>query len=110
MALRQQNSILFRRCPLPKRDVCGKDVGNALHRVPGGASAHRLLALRGTPQRAFPTLTVAACPSPLIPPPLAPRAGMIETIDLCKRHGKLEVLRGISLAVAEGEVAVIVGP
>jgi polar amino acid transport system ATP-binding protein len=35
---------------------------------------------------------------------------MIETIDLCKRHGKLEVLRGISLAVAEGEVAVIVGP
>jgi polar amino acid transport system ATP-binding protein len=35
---------------------------------------------------------------------------MLETIDLCKRHGKLEVLRGISLAVAEGEVAVIVGP
>jgi ABC-type polar amino acid transport system ATPase subunit len=35
---------------------------------------------------------------------------MIETVDLCKRHGKLEVLRGISLAVAEGEVAVIVGP
>ncbi|HEV2969968.1 MAG TPA: amino acid ABC transporter ATP-binding protein [Pirellulales bacterium] len=35
---------------------------------------------------------------------------MIETIDLHKRHGKLEVLRGISLAVAEGEVAVIVGP
>src|ERR1700675_1123971 len=35
---------------------------------------------------------------------------MIETIDLCKRHGKLEVLRGISLAVAEGEVAVIIGP
>ena len=35
---------------------------------------------------------------------------MIETIGLHKRHGKLEVLRGISLAVAEGEVAVIVGP
>jgi polar amino acid transport system ATP-binding protein len=35
---------------------------------------------------------------------------MIETIDLHKRHGKLAVLRGISLAVAEGEVAVIVGP
>ncbi len=35
---------------------------------------------------------------------------MIETIDLHKRHGKLEVLRGISLTVAEGEVAVIVGP
>jgi polar amino acid transport system ATP-binding protein len=35
---------------------------------------------------------------------------MIETRDLCKRHGALEVLRGISLSVAEGEVAVIVGP
>jgi len=35
---------------------------------------------------------------------------MIETKDLCKRHGRLEVLRGVSLAVAEGEVAVIVGP
>lgn len=35
---------------------------------------------------------------------------MIETRDLCKRHGRLEVLRGVSLAVAEGEVAVIVGP
>ncbi len=35
---------------------------------------------------------------------------MIETVDLHKRHGNLEVLRGVSLAVAEGEVAVIVGP
>jgi ABC-type polar amino acid transport system ATPase subunit len=35
---------------------------------------------------------------------------MIETRNLCKRHGQLEVLRGVSLAVAEGEVAVIVGP
>jgi polar amino acid transport system ATP-binding protein len=35
---------------------------------------------------------------------------MIETRDLCKRHGRLEVLRGVSLTVAEGEVAVIVGP
>ncbi len=35
---------------------------------------------------------------------------MIETVDLHKRHGKLEVLRGVSLSVAEGEVAVIVGP
>jgi len=35
---------------------------------------------------------------------------MIETRNLCKRHGPLEVLRGISLSVAEGEVAVIVGP
>jgi ABC-type polar amino acid transport system ATPase subunit len=35
---------------------------------------------------------------------------MIETRNLCKRHGPLEVLRGVSLSVAEGEVAVIVGP
>ena len=35
---------------------------------------------------------------------------MIETRDLCKRHGQLEVLRGVSICVAEGEVAVIVGP
>ncbi len=35
---------------------------------------------------------------------------MIQTIDLHKRHGSLEVLRGVSLAVEEGEVAVIVGP
>ncbi len=34
----------------------------------------------------------------------------IETIELQKRHGSLEVLRGVSVAVAEGEVAVIVGP
>jgi polar amino acid transport system ATP-binding protein len=35
---------------------------------------------------------------------------MIEVQDLYKRHGHLEVLRGVSLSVAEGEVAVIVGP
>jgi polar amino acid transport system ATP-binding protein len=35
---------------------------------------------------------------------------MIQAIDLHKRHGNLEVLRGVTLAVAEGEVAVIVGP
>lgn len=35
---------------------------------------------------------------------------MIETHKLCKRYGPLEVLRGVSLAVAEGEVAVIIGP
>ncbi len=35
---------------------------------------------------------------------------MIETRGLFKRYGSLEVLRGISLAVAEGEVAVIIGP
>lgn len=35
---------------------------------------------------------------------------MIEVTDLHKRHGALEVLRGVTLSVAEGEVAVIVGP
>ena len=35
---------------------------------------------------------------------------MIETIDLHKSHGSLQVLRGISLTVAEGEVAAIIGP
>ncbi len=35
---------------------------------------------------------------------------MIEVLDLVKRHGELEVLRGISLSVKRGEVAVIVGP
>jgi polar amino acid transport system ATP-binding protein len=35
---------------------------------------------------------------------------MIEVKNLHKRHGALEVLRGVTLSVAEGEVAVIVGP
>jgi len=35
---------------------------------------------------------------------------MIAVTNLHKRHGRLEVLRGISLAVGEGEVAVIIGP
>ncbi|HEV3167350.1 MAG TPA: amino acid ABC transporter ATP-binding protein [Isosphaeraceae bacterium] len=35
---------------------------------------------------------------------------MIETNDLVKRHGALEVLQGISLNVVRGEVAVIIGP
>jgi ABC-type polar amino acid transport system ATPase subunit len=35
---------------------------------------------------------------------------MIEVRDLVKRHGALEVLRGVSLDVARGEVAVIIGP
>jgi len=34
----------------------------------------------------------------------------IETVGLVKRHGALEVLRGISLSVAKGEVAAIIGP
>ena len=35
---------------------------------------------------------------------------MIRVKDLVKRHGKEEVLRGITLEVARGEVAVVVGP
>jgi ABC-type polar amino acid transport system ATPase subunit len=35
---------------------------------------------------------------------------MIATSDLQKNHGSLAVLRGISLAVAQGEVAAIIGP
>jgi len=35
---------------------------------------------------------------------------MITTTDLVKRHGSLEVLRGISLTVGQGQVAVIIGP
>ncbi len=35
---------------------------------------------------------------------------MIEVRELVKRHGAVEILRGISLSVAKGEVAVIIGP
>jgi polar amino acid transport system ATP-binding protein len=35
---------------------------------------------------------------------------MIDVRDLVKNHGALEVLRGISLRVARGEVAAIIGP
>jgi ABC-type polar amino acid transport system ATPase subunit len=35
---------------------------------------------------------------------------MIEVDGLVKRHGSLEVLRGVTLKVARGEVAVIIGP
>lgn len=35
---------------------------------------------------------------------------MIQTLDLYKNHGSLSVLRGISLAIAEGEVAAVIGP
>jgi polar amino acid transport system ATP-binding protein len=35
---------------------------------------------------------------------------MIEVRDLVKRHGSLEVLRGVSLNVNRGEVAAIIGP
>ncbi len=35
---------------------------------------------------------------------------MIRLENICKRFGRLEVLRGIDLAVARGEVVVIIGP
>jgi ABC-type polar amino acid transport system ATPase subunit len=35
---------------------------------------------------------------------------MIEVCDLVKRHGTLEVLRGVTLSIARGEVAAIIGP
>ena len=35
---------------------------------------------------------------------------MIETRDLQKNFGSLQVLRGVTLSVAEGEVAAIIGP
>jgi polar amino acid transport system ATP-binding protein len=35
---------------------------------------------------------------------------MIEVVELVKRHGALEVLRGVNLSVRRGEVAVIIGP
>jgi ABC-type polar amino acid transport system ATPase subunit len=35
---------------------------------------------------------------------------MIEVDDLCKRHGSVEVLHGVSLRVTRGEVAAIIGP
>ncbi|MEM2944409.1 MAG: amino acid ABC transporter ATP-binding protein [Methanomassiliicoccales archaeon] len=35
---------------------------------------------------------------------------MIEAVDIHKRYGELEVLRGISLSVEAGEVVVIIGP
>jgi polar amino acid transport system ATP-binding protein len=35
---------------------------------------------------------------------------MIEVRDLVKRHGPLEVLRGIDMSVVQGQVAAIIGP
>ena len=35
---------------------------------------------------------------------------MVEAQRVCKRFGKLEVLRGISLQVPEGGVVVVIGP
>jgi ABC-type polar amino acid transport system ATPase subunit len=36
--------------------------------------------------------------------------GMIEVADLVKWHGAIEILRGVSLSVARGEVAAVIGP
>jgi polar amino acid transport system ATP-binding protein len=36
--------------------------------------------------------------------------GMIEVVDLVKRYGSSDVLRGVNLAVSRGEVATIIGP
>ncbi len=46
-------------------------------------------------------------PAPTVPAELGP---MIEADNLVKRYGDFEVLRGVSLAVARGQVKVIVGP
>jgi polar amino acid transport system ATP-binding protein len=35
---------------------------------------------------------------------------MIEVVELVKRHGPVEILRGVSLTITRGEVAVIIGP
>src|SRR5262245_12071415 len=35
---------------------------------------------------------------------------MIEVRDLVKNHGKLRVLRGVTLSVGKGEVAAVIGP
>jgi polar amino acid transport system ATP-binding protein len=35
---------------------------------------------------------------------------MIDVIELVKRHGETEILRGVNLTVERGEVAVVIGP
>lgn len=35
---------------------------------------------------------------------------MIETVDLCKSFGEIEVLKGINMKVSKGEVVCIIGP
>jgi polar amino acid transport system ATP-binding protein len=35
---------------------------------------------------------------------------MIDVVDVVKRHGAMDILRGVSLSVSRGEVAVIIGP
>jgi len=50
---------------------------------------------------------VSIDPAPTVPAEPGP---MIEADNLVKRYGDFEVLRGVSLAVARGQVKVIVGP
>ncbi|MGD9511210.1 MAG: ATP-binding cassette domain-containing protein, partial [Geminicoccaceae bacterium] len=42
--------------------------------------------------------------------PRAEAAPLVRIVDLHKRFGVLEVLRGVSIDVARGEVVAIVGP
>jgi ABC-type polar amino acid transport system ATPase subunit len=42
--------------------------------------------------------------------PLQPARPMIEAMDLHKSFGQIEVLKGVSLAVAKGEVICVIGP
>lgn len=49
-------------------------------------------------------------PAPVAGPASAPAAPMIRVRGLVKRRGKDEILRGIDLDVARGEVAAVIGP
>jgi polar amino acid transport system ATP-binding protein len=44
------------------------------------------------------------------PPPSPPQGYMVEAIDLQKRFGSVEALRGVSIGVSRGEVLVLIGP
>jgi len=44
------------------------------------------------------------------PPPGAPRRAIVSIADVHKSFGNLEVLKGVSLDVAKGEVVCIIGP
>jgi polar amino acid transport system ATP-binding protein len=42
--------------------------------------------------------------------PVVEQRPMLEVVNISKRFGALEVLRGVSLSVATGEVVVVIGP